>query len=103
MGLTITSFPALNGLVTIDGVYGKIRDLKTTKKNDNLPPNINNNDDLKYELEFRVIYEKDGKLVHNEFYRKEYEAPITSNLWDTCYTYLKEKLTEKNLAHNDVM
>lgn len=93
MGLTIASFPVMDGLATIDGVYAKIRDLKTTKKNDN----------VKYELEFRVIYEKDGKLVHNEFYRKEYEAPITNDLWDTCYTYLKEKLTEKNLAHIDVM
>ena len=32
MGLIITSFPVLNGLATIDGVYAKIRDLKTTKK-----------------------------------------------------------------------
>lgn len=102
MGLTITSFPVLNGLANIDNVYAKIRDLKTTKKNDNLPPNINNNE-IKYELEFRVIYEKDGKLVHNEFHIKEYDAPITTNLWSICYSYLKEKLTEKNLAYTDVM
>ena len=103
MGLKVTSFPVLNGLAVIDSVYAKIRDLKTTKKNDNLPPNINNNNTLKYELEFMVIYEKDGKLVHNEFYRKEYDAPITNDLWNISYSYLKEKLTEKNLTYTDVI
>ena len=49
------------------------------------------------------MYEKNGKLIHNDFYRKEYEAPITTDLWSICYTYLKEKLTEKNLTYNDVM
>ena len=100
MGLTINSLSIMNGIATVDNVYAKIRDLKTTKRNNNLP--LNNNNAVKYELEFRVLYEKDGKFVNNEFYRELYDTPITDDIWITCYSYLKQKLTEKGLTHSDV-
>ena len=96
MGLTVTSLPIMNGIVTVDNVYVNIRDIRTTKQN------INNNANP-YELEFFYFVVKDNNNIEGKLIKKTSTEPYVGNLWDLAYIALKEKLTEKNLEFSDVL
>lgn len=96
MGLTITSFPIMNGIATVDNVYVNIRDIKTTKQNigSSVGP---------YELEFVYHAKKENTNVEVKLIRKTSTEAFTGNLWDLAYNYLKEELTNKSLEFVDSM
>lgn len=96
MGLTITSFPLMNGVATVDNVYVNIRDIKTTKQN------IDNNV-APYELEFVYYAKKANNNLEAKLIRRTSTEAFTENLWDLAYNYLKEELTNKSLEFVDSM
>lgn len=98
MGLTITSFPIMNGIATVSDVYAHIRDIKTTKQNIGI-----NSDVIEYELEFLYYVKKDAQKLTANLIRKTSTEPYVGNLWDLAYTVLKEELTGKNLQFVDVL
>lgn len=99
MGLTITSFPIMNGVATVSDVYTYIRDIKTNKQ----IKSINNNDVIEYEFEFIYYVKKDAQNLTANLIRKNSNEPYIGNLWDLAYKYLKEELTGKNLEITDVL
>lgn len=94
MGLTITSFPIINGVATVDNVYVNIRDIKTTKQN------IDNNAEP-YELEFIYYAKKENNNLEAKLIRKTSTEAFIGNLWDLAYQHLKEELTNKSLEFVD--
>ena len=96
MGLTITSFPIMNGVATVNDVYVNIRDIKTTKKNVSINDNV-----IEYELEFIYYVKKDVQDLTVDLIKKTSTEPYTGNPWELAYTALKEDLTSKNLEFTD--
>lgn len=94
MGLTVTSLPIMNGVVTVDNVYVNIRDIKTTKQN------IDSNAEP-YELEFVYYVKKENNNIEAKLIRKTSTEAFIGNLWVLAYNYLKEELTNKSLEFVD--
>ena len=59
MGLTITNYPLLGGIASVDTSYANIRDIKSTKREDGV-----------HELSFMYYISKDGISVHIGVYKK---------------------------------
>jgi hypothetical protein len=95
MGLTVTSFPIINGIATVDNVYINIRDIRTTKQT------VNNT--TPYELEFFYIVKKEENNISTQIITKNSAEAFIGNLWDLAYEYLKEELTSKNLHFTDTL
>lgn len=98
MGLTITSFPIMNGVATVSDVYAHIRDIKTTKQFVGV-----NSDVIEYDLEFMYYVKKDTQNLAINMIKKTSTEPYTGNPWELAYNYLKEELTGKNLETTDVL
>ena len=96
MGLTVTSLPIMNGIVTVDNVYVNIRDIKTTKQN------IDSNVDP-YELEFIYFVKKENNNIEARQLKKTSAEAFVGNLWDLAYQHLKSELTNKSLEFVDNM
>ena len=96
MGLTITSFPIMNGVATVNDVYAHVRDIKTTKQFTGV-----NSDVIEYELEFIYYVKKDTQNLTVDLIKKTSTEPYTGNPWELAYTALKEDLTSKNLQFTD--
>jgi hypothetical protein len=98
MGLTITSFPIMNGVASVSDVYAHIRDIKTTKQIIGI-----NDDVIEHELEFLYYVKKNTQNLTVNLIKKTSTEPYVGNLWDLAYTVLKEELTGKNLQFVDVL
>jgi hypothetical protein len=90
MGLTITNYPLLGGIASVDTSYANIRDIKSTKREDGV-----------HELSFMYYISKDGISVHIGGLQKTSETPFTQNTWEISYTHLKEYLTTEGITHAD--
>ena len=98
MGLTITSFPIMDGVATVSDVYAHVRDIKTTKHIVGI-----NNDVIEHELEFIYYVKKDAQNLTTKLIKKNSKEPYTENPWYLAYKYLKEELTGKNIEFTDVL
>ena len=90
MGLTITTYPILGGIASVDTAYANIRDIKSTKREDGV-----------HELSFTFYISKDSISVNTGFLVKTSETPFTQNTWEISYTHLKEYLTTEGITHTD--
>ena len=89
MGLTITSFPVIEGLTTIDNVYVNIRDVKYHK------------DGNEYILNFLCYYQRDDIIITHESLNEIFTEFYDGNIWSKAYEILKKHLTEKSLLYQD--
>jgi hypothetical protein len=88
MGITVDSLPVFAGRASIANVYTNIRDMQATKLSDG-----------SYEYSYVAYYDNiksEGAIF------TQATAPTTS-IWETCYTHLKEKLTESGITFVDTM
>ena len=99
MGITINEYPYLDGAITLNNVYVNLRDLKQTKEDSIIDDNI----PVSYEINFTIKYFINNKQLHIELLSKTYTDPVVDNLWDKCYTILKEHLDSKSLTYIDDM
>lgn len=90
MGLAITNYPLLGGIASVDNCYANIRDIKSTKR-----------EDAVHELSFVYYVNKDGISVDIVSLLKTSATPFTQNVWEICYTHLKETLTVKSITFTD--
>ena len=95
MGLTITSFPVMGGLTTINDVYVNVRDIKYTKEQQQ------EDTEAIFKLEFISYYSKDGISINVQILGKTYTQFYDGNVWTKAYEILKQDLTDKGLTYQD--
>lgn len=90
MGLTVNEFKILNGAVTLDTVYANVRDMTTSKNDDNI-----------YTFSFITFYKLNNETIHAEHILTNSETVEALDSWSFAYKVLKEKLTEKGYIFTD--
>jgi hypothetical protein len=93
MGLTITSFPVMGGLTTINDVYVNVRDIKYTKEQQE--------EETIFKLEFISYYSKDDISINAQLLGTTYTQFYDGNVWTKAYEILKQDLTDKGLTYQD--
>lgn len=94
MGLTITNFPVMGGLTTINDVYVNVRDIKYTKEQEEDTEAI-------FKLEFISFYSKNGTSINSQLLGATYTQFYDGNVWSRAYEILKQDLTDKGLTYQD--
>ena len=94
MGLGIAKITILNGLATIENLYGHARDIRITKDVEGF---------FLIECNF-IIYKTVGKSqvqVHIVPVSKTFDNDFLTKTWEDVYTIVKEVLTEQNIEYTN--
>lgn len=91
MGLNVNDFKILNGAVTLDTVYVNVRDMITSK----------NDDDNIYTFNFMTFYKLNNEIVYIENISTNHDNVEALDPWSFAYKVLKEKLTERGYIFTD--
>ena len=94
MGLGIKSLTVLEGLTTIENLYGHARDIRVTKDNQGL-----------FEIQcdfiiYKNIGDKQVRVKYMHIYKK-YNDDFLTKTWNDVYTIIKEDLTSKGIEYVD--
>lgn len=90
MGLNVNEFKILNGAVTLDTVYVNVKDMITSKNDDNM-----------YTFNFMTFYKLNNETVYVENISTNHETVEALDPWSFAYNLLKEKLTERGYTFTD--
>jgi hypothetical protein len=96
MGIIVNTMKILDGVVSLNDVYGHIREIE-----------VNKGEDDGYTIRFISKYyvnvdENTKKNINTEFIQEKLNIDDFSKpIWEVAYTILKEKLTSKGLSLSD--
>lgn len=93
MGIELESYRFAD-IVDVLNTYVKVRDIQTNKF---ICPM---DEKIKCSLSYNAVYEKDGKqMITKRFHINRDDVFI--NVWEECYSHLKEKLKNEGLTYTD--
>ena len=89
MGLDISEYQIMDGLVTLTDLYGHVRNIQ-----------INKNDGV-YTIECIFYIYKGSRCIDSIYIRKEYSTDFLTKTWEDVYTIVKEKLDTAGINYNN--
>lgn len=94
MGLNIVSMDVMDGLATLTGLYGHVREIKINK---------NNNNEYIVECLFHIYKSVSGKNKEIEtlYIKKSYNEDFLTKTWEDVYTVVKEHLDSHGIQYTD--